>query len=105
MGLFKRKQGSAVECQCACGGADEAGCETASGARGARVQVLGTGCKKCHALYENAVEALGENAVEYVTDMGRVAASGVMSLPALVVDGKAVSDGRVLSPEEITALV
>lgn len=105
MGLFKRKQGSAVECQCACGGADEAGCETASGARGTRVQVLGTGCKKCHALYENAVEALGENAVEYVTDMGHVAASGVMSLPALVVDGKAVSGGRVLSPEEITALV
>ena len=75
------------------------------GARGARVQVFGTGCKKCHALFENAVEALGEDAVEYVTDMGRVAASGIMTLPALVVDGKAVSGGRVLSPEEISALV
>lgn len=58
-----------------------------------------------HALFENAVETLGEDAVEYVTDMGRVAASGIMSLPALVVDGKAVSGGRVLSPEEISALV
>lgn len=105
MGLFKRRQEPAVGRQCACGGADEAGCETASGARGARVQVLGTGCKKCHALYDNAVEALGEDSVEYVTDMGRVAASGVMTLPALVVDGKAVSSGRILSPEDITALV
>ena len=36
----------------------------------ARVQVMGTGCRKCHALYEAATEALGADQVDYVTDMG-----------------------------------
>ena len=38
-----------------------------------KVQVMGTGCKKCHQLYETACEALGEESVEYVTDMARIA--------------------------------
>lgn len=70
-----------------------------------RVQVMGTGCKKCHALYEAAVEALGESEVEYVTDMARVAEAGIMTLPALVVDGKVVSAGKVLAPSEVSTLV
>jgi small redox-active disulfide protein 2 len=71
----------------------------------AKVQVMGSGCKKCHQLYENAVQALGEESVEYVTDIARVADAGIMSTPALVVDGKQVSAGRVLKPAEISALV
>ncbi|MCC6108667.1 MAG: thioredoxin family protein [Denitrobacterium sp.] len=71
----------------------------------ARVQVMGSGCKKCRQLYENAVKALGEGSVEYVTDMARIADAGVMATPALVVDGRPVSAGRVLKPSEISALV
>lgn len=71
----------------------------------ARVQVMGSGCKKCHKLYENAVRALGEGNVEYVTDMNRIADAGVMTTPALAVDGKPVCMGKVLKPEEISALV
>ncbi|MGI6590017.1 MAG: thioredoxin family protein [Eggerthellaceae bacterium] len=71
----------------------------------ANIQVMGTGCKKCHQLYENAVEALGGDAVEYVTDMERIAEAGIMTLPALVVDGKPVSAGKVLKPAQISALV
>ena len=52
-----------------------------------KVQVMGTGCKKCHQLYETACEALGEESVEYVTDMARIAEAGVMSLPALLWTG------------------
>ncbi|MGI6535053.1 MAG: thioredoxin family protein [Eggerthellaceae bacterium] len=70
-----------------------------------KVQVMGSGCKKCRQLYENAVEALGEDSVEYVTDMERIANAGIMTTPALVVDGKPVSTGKVLKPSEISALV
>lgn len=76
----------------------------AAGSEGAHVQVMGTGCKKCHALYEAASEALGEGSVEYVTDMARIAEAGVMTLPALVVDGKVVSAGKVLAPAEVREL-
>ena len=68
------------------------------------VQVLGTGCRKCHQLYENAVAVLGEDGVEYVTDMARIAESGILTLPALVVDGKPVNAGKLLTVEEIAQI-
>lgn len=100
MGLFKKKE-TANEPTCSCGGACS-GSENRN--RGARVKVLGPGCKSCHILHENAVAALGAENVDYVTDMAEIAATGIMSFPALMVDGKVVSTGKVLSPEEISAL-
>ncbi len=100
MGLFKKKE-TANEPTCSCGGACS-GSESRN--RGARVKVLGPGCKSCHILHENAVAALGAENVDYVTDMAEIAATGIMSFPALMVDGKVVSTGKVLSPEEISAL-
>lgn len=100
MGLFKKKE-TANEPTCSCGGACS-GSESRN--RGVRVKVLGPGCKSCHILHENAVAALGAENVDYVTDMAEIAATGIMSFPALMVDGKVVSTGKVLSPEEISAL-
>lgn len=102
MGLFKKKE-NASEGSCSCGGAASAGAASPSRAD-ARVKVYGTGCKRCHALYENAVAAVGEAEVEYVTDPARVAASGIMSLPALVIDGRVASAGSVPSAQEIAGL-
>ena len=73
------------------------------------VKVLGAGCKSCHELYENTKTAV-KNAglaveVEYVTDMEKVMAYGAMSMPALVVNEKVVSVGRVLKPAEIEKLL
>ena len=69
------------------------------------IKVLGSGCASCHALYDNACKAVKEAGldmeVEYVTDMERVMSYGVMSMPALVVNEKVVSVGRVLKPEEV----
>ena len=66
------------------------------------VKVLGGGCKNCHRLMENAQEALKtlgmDEPVELVSDMAVIAACGVMSTPALMVDGRVVSSGRVLTP-------
>lgn len=91
-------------CGCGCGGA----CEPA--ADGAVVvKVMGTGCKNCRQLHENALEAAGRVGkpvkVEYVTDIAEIAAAGVMSTPALLVDGKVASAGKVLSAEEIEGLL
>lgn len=73
------------------------------------VKVMGTGCKKCHQLHENALAAaeyVGKAVkVEYVTDIAEIAAAGVMSTPALLVDNKVVSTGKVLSTEEVEDLL
>ena len=69
------------------------------------VKVLGSGCKFCRELLENAQRAVKDMnlsiEVEYVTDMEKVMAYGVMSMPALVVNEKVVAMGKVLKQREI----
>ena len=73
------------------------------------IKVLGAGCKSCHEQYENAkaaVQALGLNVeVEYVTDMEKVMAYGVMSMPAIVVNEQVVSMGKVLKVADVEKLL
>ena len=53
-----------------------------------------------------AMDELGMNeAIEHVTDFAQIAAYGVMSTPALVVDGKVVSYGKVLKKDEAVSLL
>ena len=73
------------------------------------VKILGPGCKNCAALEKATLEAidrLGMDAVvEKVTDYATIAGYGVMATPALVVDEKVVSSGRVLTPSRIGELL
>lgn len=73
------------------------------------IKVLGAGCKSCHEQYENAkaaVETMGLNIeVEYITDMEKVMGYGVMSMPAIVVNDKAVSTGKVLKAADVEKLL
>ena len=73
------------------------------------LQILGTGCAKCHKLAEDtraAADACGiDYQLEKVTDFTRFADFGVMITPALVVDGKVKVTGRVPSIEEIKKLL
>lgn len=72
-----------------------------------KIKVLGSGCKSCHQLYDNtlkAVEGTGIE-VEYITDLQRIMEYGAMSMPALVINEKVVSVGRVLKPAEISAMI
>ena len=73
------------------------------------IKILGSGCKKCIALGENAkaaAAAAGKQAeIVKVTDFAEIAAYGVMSTPGLVVDEKVVSTGKVLTAEEIGRLL
>ena len=73
------------------------------------ITLLGSGCKKCLALGENAkaaAAAAGKQAqIVKVTDIVEIAAYGVMSTPGLVVDEKVVSTGKVLTADEIGKLL
>ena len=73
------------------------------------VKVLGAGCKACHEQYENAkaaVKALGLSVeVEYITDMEKVMTYGAMSMPAIVVNEKVVSMGKVLKAADVEKLL
>ncbi|MEG1953805.1 MAG: thioredoxin family protein [Hydrogenoanaerobacterium sp.] len=73
------------------------------------IKVLGSGCKKCNALEIATVEALKElgidSTIDHVTDFTQIAAYGVMTTPALVVDGKVVSLGKVLKKDEVISIL
>ena len=73
------------------------------------MKVLGSGCAKCNALEESVRAALDElgmdDAIDHVTDFAQIAAYGVMTTPALVVDGKVVSYGKVLNKEQAKAVI
>ena len=74
-----------------------------------KIQILGTGCTKCRKLAENATEAAEKLGIEYqlekVTDINEITAFGIMSTPGLAVDGKVVSVGKLLKPEQIAKLL
>ena len=121
----KKKEEQAESPVCCCGTepkASESGCcsapqaeETASCCCGAPVdgiccvKVLGAGCKSFHEQYENAktaVKAMGLSVeVEYITDMEKVMAYGVMSMPAIVVNEQVVSMGKVLKAADVEKLL
>lgn len=73
------------------------------------IKVLGSGCASCHALFENAKEAIEKMGlsveVEYVTDLQKVMEYGVMSMPALVVNEKVIAMGKVLKANDVEKLL
>lgn len=71
--------------------------------------VLGPGCRRCHQLHENARAAASKAdssvGIEYATDPVAIAEAGIMSTPALLVNGKVVSQGKVFKVAEIEELL
>lgn len=76
---------------------------------GSGIKILGTGCAKCITLEKAARAAVSELGldleIDHITDFVQIAAYGVMSTPALVLNGKVVSYGKVLSVEEVKKLL
>ena len=74
-----------------------------------KLQILGTGCAKCNALTEAvikvALEAGIESTVEKITDIKQIMTFGVMTTPALVVDGVVKVAGKVPGHDELKAMV
>jgi hypothetical protein len=75
----------------------------------ARILVLGAGCPKCRALEQAILRALDDLnlnlSVGHVTDYVEMAQYGVMSTPALVIDGKVVATGRALTQQDVLRLL
>lgn len=106
MGLFSKKK------ECSCGGNCKS--ETMKPAQennnsGASVKILGSGCAKCNELEEHTLEALKQlgmdTQIDHIKDFSKIAEYGVMSTPALVVDGKVASFGKVLKTDEVKGLL
>lgn len=73
------------------------------------IQVLGPGCKNCDALETATKQALDELGIDQpitkISDYGEIASYGVMSTPALAIDGDVKVTGRVPSVDEIKSLL
>lgn len=80
-------------------------CKSCNTLVGIEIKVLGVGCKKCKILEENTKEAIKEleisAKIEHITDFQEITKYGVISTPALVVNEKIISYGKVLSKDEI----
>ncbi len=74
-----------------------------------KIEILGTGCAKCKTLEAVAKEAIsrigGFHQVVKVDDIMEIMKYNVVSTPALVIDGVVKSTGKVLSVDEIIALI
>ena len=111
MVLFGKKKKEETA-SCCCGGncnAESMAKAEAAKADGAPIKILGVGCAKCNQLEaaaKAALEQLGMDAtIDHVTDFSQIAAYGVMTTPALVVDGKVVSYGKVLKTDEVVKIL
>lgn len=74
-----------------------------------KLQILGTGCPKCTKLAEMTEAAAKEVGIDYelekVTDIQRIVEFGVMTTPALVVDGQIRVAGRLPGTAELAAML
>lgn len=111
MALFgKKKEEKTTSCCCGgnCTPENMAKAESAK-TEGASVKILGSGCAKCNQLEAATREALTQlgmdSTIDHVTDFAQIATYGVMTTPALVVDGKVVSYGKVLKTEEVVTIL
>ena len=110
MALFgfgkKKEEKKSASCCCSGEGCASGCCD----AKEASVLILGSGCKSCQTLEANTRAALAQmgdtqSVVGHVTDFTEIAWYGVMTTPALVVDGKVVSYGKVLSKDEAKTII
>lgn len=73
------------------------------------IQVVGPGCAKCQKLYEHAKKAAEQLGIDFdiekVTELDAILALGVVTTPALIVDGQIKVAGRVPSADQIKAVL
>lgn len=106
---FGKKKEKTAKTACCCNG----NCEVKEPAKVSEsiktIKVLGAGCASCHKQYENVKEAISNIGLdveaEYITDMEKVMTYGAMSMPAIVVNDKVVSMGKVLKVSEVESLL
>ena len=76
-----------------------------------KIEILGTGCKRCDQLYENTLSAVSQIdssaqiQVEKSGDVNYFTKMGVFMTPGLVIDGKVISTGKVPSTDQIMNMI
>ncbi|MFH0840094.1 MAG: thioredoxin family protein [Candidatus Omnitrophota bacterium] len=74
-----------------------------------KIEILGVGCPKCKQLAANTEAALKElnicAEISKVTDISKITEYGVMTTPALALDGTVVSAGKLLTKDEIKKIL
>jgi len=74
-----------------------------------KIEALGTGCARCTMLYEAVQAAVKQKGVDAeiakVEDIPSIMKYGVMSTPALVIDGRVIFSGRTASAGEIAGML
>ncbi|MDY0191797.1 MAG: thioredoxin family protein [Desulfuromonas sp.] len=74
-----------------------------------KLQILGTGCAKCQKLADATKQAADKLGIEYeiekVSDINQIMAFGVMSTPALAVDGQVVTVGKIPSAADLEKML
>lgn len=74
-----------------------------------KIEVLGSGCARCKILEKNTREAVASAGLDAevvkVEDMQAIMAYQIMATPAIAVDGKVISSGKLLNPDEIVSLL
>ena len=76
-----------------------------------KIQVLGSGCKSCDTLYENVTKALEKTRLnktahlEKVNDIDYFRKMGVFTTPGLVIEGKLISSGKVVTEEALIEIL
>lgn len=107
---FGKKKEEENKTSCCCGNSKNASVvNTNISGEIKSIKILGTGCKSCHEQYQNVINAAAEMGlatdIEYITDMEKVMAYGVMSMPAIVVNEKVVSMSKVLKTADVIKLL
>ena len=73
------------------------------------IKIFGSGCAKCVKLAENAETAIRELGLDYsvekVTDLAAIIDAGVLTTPALVIDGEIKSSGKLLDVEQLKTII
>ena len=112
MGIFDKLFGEKESCcntkvketSCSCGGTCSSSTDETI-----EVRILGSGCKNCQTLEKNTLEAVNELGlkaeVKHITDFTEIATYGIMSTLGLWINGKIVSYGKVLSKNEVKAIL
>lgn len=113
MALFnfgKKKEEEKKESCCCAGNCTPENMQAAEEEKSSKgVKILGGGCAKCNQLEAATIEALTElgmdTTIDHLKEYEKIAAYGVMTTPALVVDGKVVSYGKILKKDEVIKIL
>lgn len=108
-GFKKKKENNDKSCCCNSICSTEAMKQAEMEKQSKGIKILGSGCEKCNQLEDATIKALKElgmdTTVEHIKDFEKIAAYGIMTTPALVIDGKVVSYGKVLKKNEVIEIL